>query len=76
LVGRRSHIRTNHTLVSLAEAARLLGVNYDALIHHVRVGHIPHHRMGRVIVVEPSVVKAILDGIGYRPRQRRRNTDS
>jgi hypothetical protein len=54
------------THVSLAEAARTLGVNYDALIHHVRAGRIPHRRIGRMSVVEPKVVRAILDSIGSR----------
>lgn len=68
-VGRRSRLRTQY--VSLKEAARALGVNYDSLHHHFRAGRIPvAQRVGNVILVEVPVVKAVLDAIGYTPRRK------
>jgi hypothetical protein len=57
-------------VVSLKEAARELGVNYDAVYHHFRAGRIPAKKVGTVLLVEVPVVKAVLDNLGYTPRQK------
>jgi len=57
-------------VVSLREAARELGVNYDAVYHHYRAGRIPAKKVGSVLLVEVPVVKAVLASLGYTPRKQ------
>lgn len=48
----------------------MLGVNYDGLMHHYRVGRIPGTKVGTVVLVEVPVVKAVLESVGYTPRKK------
>ena len=48
--------------LSLAAAARMLGVDRGTLERAVAAGEIPHRRLGRLILIPSAAVRAIAQG--------------
>lgn len=69
-VSGRSEVLNRTRYVSLRQAAAELGIPYDGLFHHYRMGRIPGQKVGTVVLVEVPVVKAVLESVGYTPRRK------
>lgn len=56
-------------LLTLKEAAKSLGVPYSSVVYYHRAGRLPTYTIGRAEVIDPRVLKAILEALNYRPRK-------
>jgi hypothetical protein len=43
---------------------------YDSLHHYYRMNRLPHQKVGKVVLVEVPVVRAIVESCGYSPRKK------
>lgn len=58
------------SLHPLKDAAEAIGVPYNSVLHHYRLGRIPTQQVGRYRLIDPSVLQALLQARHYHPRQK------
>lgn len=58
-------------LMSLREAAREVNVPYISVQRYHNQGKLPVQRIGRICAIEPNVLKAVLNALGYTPRPKK-----
>ncbi|GHO69297.1 hypothetical protein KSC_081890 [Ktedonobacter sp. SOSP1-52] len=57
-------------LLPLKDAARAIGIPYNSVWHHYKLGRIPTQLAGRYHLIDPDVLQTVLLAYGYRKRQQ------
>lgn len=57
-------------LMSLKDAAALIGVPYNSVWYYYKAGRLPTFKVAGRVLVDPRVLKGVLDGLGYQPRTK------
>ncbi|HLG65560.1 MAG TPA: hypothetical protein VKY19_26785 [Ktedonosporobacter sp.] len=57
-------------MLTLKDAAKVIGVPYNSVLFHYRLGRIPVQQVGRYQLIDPTVLRAVLAAYGYRKRQK------
>jgi hypothetical protein len=52
-------------------AADIAGIPYESAKSYQRKGLLPLQEMGRLKVIDPDVLRAVLVAAGYRPRRKK-----
>ncbi|GCE26339.1 hypothetical protein KDA_18230 [Dictyobacter alpinus] len=60
------------SLLPLKDAAKAIGVPYNSVWHHYKLGRIPTQKVGRYRLIDPAVLQTLLLAYGYQ--QKRMNT--
>lgn len=58
------------TLLPLKDAAKAIGVPYNSVLHHYKLGRIPTQHVGRYRLIDPSVLRALLQAHHYHSRSK------
>lgn len=58
-------------LLPLKMAAQEAGIPYETAKLYQRKGLLPLQDMGRLKVIEPEILRAVLKAAGYRPRRQK-----
>jgi hypothetical protein len=61
--------KSEMTLLTLASAARHLGIPRSTLKYRVLTGDIKRRTLGPVWVIDVEEAKSVMEGVGYRPRK-------
>ncbi len=62
--------KSEMTLLTLASAARYLGIPRSTLKYRTLTGDIKKHTFGPLWLIDADEAKMVMDNIGYKPRKR------